>query len=124
MADILSMFKSMLGLGPSDPSSEISPQEAFQRLKGGKTIQLVDVRSMDEHRQMRIAGSKLIPLNELGSRLKEIDKIKPVLLYCHGGNRSGMALRLLKGQGYTQAAHIKGGISAWSRSGMPVETKI
>lgn len=123
MADILSMFKSMLGLGSSDPTAEISPQEAFQRLKAGKTIQLVDVRSPEENRQMRIAGSKLIPLNELGSRMKEIDKIKPVLLYCHSGNRSGMALRMLKGQGYTQAAHIVGGISAWSRSGLPVETK-
>jgi adenylyltransferase/sulfurtransferase len=123
MGNFLTMLKNALGLGPTDPTVEVSPQDAFQRLKGGKTIQLVDVRSVDEHRQMRIAGSKLIPLHELGNRLKEIDKIKPVLLYCHGGNRSGMALRLLKSQGYNQAAHIVGGISSWSRSGLPVESK-
>lgn len=123
MGDILSMFKSMLGLGSADPSVEISPQEAFQRLKGEKPPHLVDVRSLDEHRQGRIAGSKLIPLHELGVRLDEIDRNKPVLLYCHSGNRSSMALRLLKGQGFTQAAHIAGGMSAWRRNGLPIESR-
>ena len=121
MGKLLTMVRMMLGLGPADPSAEISPQEAFQRLKGHKTIQLVDVRSPEEYRQMRIGGSKLISLNELESRLREIDKIKPVLLYCQGGNRSRMALGLLKSKGFTQAAHIVGGISAWNRNGLPVE---
>jgi len=121
MGKFFSMAKMMFGLGPSDPTDEISPQEAFQRLKGRNSIQLVDVRSADEYRQVRIGGSKLIPLPELGNCLREIDKIKPVLLYCHGGNRSRVALGLLKGRGFTQAAHIVGGISAWSGQGLPVE---
>lgn len=121
MGTLSSVLKSMLGLGVSDPSSEVTPKEAFERLKTSKIIQLMDVRSPEEYRQFRITGSKLIPLHELGNRLREIDKIKPVLLYCHSGARSGMALSLLKGKGYTQIAHISGGISAWKRNGLPVE---
>src|SRR5208282_5684491 len=122
MGTLSSVLKSMLGLGVSDPSSEVSPQEASARLKASKIIQLVDVRSPEEYQQMRIAGSKLIPLHDLGSRSREIDKIKPVLLYCHSGARSGMALNILKGKGYSQIAHISGGISAWKRNGLPVVT--
>jgi len=121
MGKFLTMARMMLGLGPADTSAEISPQEAFQRLKGHKTIQLVDVRSSEEYRQIRIGGSKLIPLHELESRLREIDKMKPVLLYCQSGNRSRMALGLLKGKGFKQAAHMVGGMTAWNLNGLPVE---
>ncbi len=121
MGSIISLFKMLLGVGPSDPSAELAPQEAFQRLKGGNPPQLVDVRSVEENRQGHIAGSKLIPLHELGKRLGEVDKNKPVILYCRSGSRSATALRLLKEKGFTKAAHIAGGIMAWSRSGLPVE---
>jgi len=121
MGAFTSIIKSALGLGVSDPAAEVSPQDAYARLKASKTIQLVDVRGQDEYKSMRIAGSKLIPLHELGNRLREINKIKPVLLYCHSGARSGMALSQLKAKGYTQIAHISGGISAWKRNGLPVE---
>ena len=123
MTNFFSMLKSILGIGLTDPTANIQPLEAFQRLNGVHPPQLLDVRSPEEYRQGRIAGSRVIPLVDLGRRLREVDKNKSLLLYCHSGNRSGMALRLLKGRGYTQAAHIVGGISAWSRAGLPVETK-
>jgi rhodanese-related sulfurtransferase len=79
--------------------------------------QLVDVRSKAEHSQGRIPGSQHIPLDELASRSSELDKNKPVLLYCASGGRSGMALRQLRKEGFAQACHLAGGISAWSQAG-------
>jgi rhodanese-related sulfurtransferase len=123
MGNIGSILKSILGLGAADPMSNLSPQEAFQRIKGQNPPQLVDVRSSAENRQGRIAGSKLIPLQELGSRLGELDPQKPLILYCQSGGRSGMALRLVKGRGFAQAAHIQGGFMTWRGMGLPVETR-
>jgi rhodanese-related sulfurtransferase len=121
MGNLLSILKMVFGAGSTNPADDVAPQEAIRLLKSNNSPQLVDVRSTAENRLGRIAGSKLIPLDELGNRLAEIDKNKSVLLYCQSGNRSSMALRLLKGQGFTQAAHISGGISSWRRKGLPVE---
>jgi rhodanese-related sulfurtransferase len=123
MGTMGSLIKSMLGLGVSDPTSEVSPKDAFERLKGNKTIQLVDVRSEAEFKEGYISGARSIPLQELGSRTGEINQNGPVLLYCHSGARSGMALALLKGKGYSQIAHISGGVSAWKRNNLPLETQ-
>ncbi len=113
----------MLGMGPADPAANLTPQEAHQRLKGKQPPRLLDVRMPDENRQGRIPGSKLIPLNELENRLGEMDKDKPLIVYCRSGNRSSIALGILKDKGFTNAAHIAGGFMAWSQSGLPVETK-
>lgn len=123
MGTFLSMVKFMLGMGSVDPAAHLTPQEAQQRLKGNKPPQLVDVRTPDENRQVRIPGSRLIPLQELGNRMGEMDKNKPLIVYCRSGSRSSMALSLLKDNGFSNTAHISGGIMAWSRNGLPVESR-
>jgi len=77
------------------------------------------VRTKPEHMAARIATSKLIPLQELDGRLGEIDKAKPVLLYCASGGRSGSALAKLIKAGY-QAKHMAGGLAAWRSEGYTV----
>ncbi len=121
MGDILSMLKALLGFGPSDPAENLTPQEAYTNLNAPTPPQLVDVRSEEEYKQGHIDGSKLIPLQELGKRTGEIKTDQPVILYCHSGTRSGLALRLLKGTGFTRVAHIKGGIMAWRGFSLPIK---
>ncbi len=98
----------------------VSPVEAASMLKEQKELQLIDVRTPSEHESGHLARAKLIPLQELESRLHEIDKSKPILLYCRSGNRSGSALKILQGKDYTQAKHMDGGINAWQAAGLPV----
>jgi rhodanese-related sulfurtransferase len=98
----------------------ISPTEAASLIKGTKNLQLIDVRTPAEYADGHLAKAKLIPLQELEERFGEIDKGKPVLLYCRSGHRSGMALKLLNDKGYTQAKHIEGGINAWKAAALPV----
>lgn len=62
---------------------------------------IVDVRSYIEYSGGHIAGSKNIPLDQLSPRLYEIETFEtPLLVVCSGGNRSAMATKFLKGQGY------------------------
>jgi adenylyltransferase/sulfurtransferase len=101
----------------------LSPAQVKERLQGDSQVQLIDVRSPQDYKEGYIKGSRLIPLPELPTRLREIKADRPVLLFCRSGMRSSNALSLLKNNGYTQVEQISGGIMAWSMGGHPVETK-
>ena len=67
---------------------------------------LVDVRSIAEFNNGNAPGTLNIPLSELGKRLNEIPKDKPVVLCCASGSRSGMAKLLLLKNGYRNVYNI------------------
>ena len=96
-----------------------APQSASM-IKDKKDLQLIDVRTAAEYADGHLANAKLIPVQELPQRPAEIDKSKPVLLYCRSGHRSGNALKILQDKGYKDAKHIEGGIGAWQAAGLPV----
>ena len=82
-------------------SREVSRDEARKLIDEG--AQLVDVRADHEWEVGRIAGADHVPLPELPQRLDEIDKDRPVVVYCRGGNRSTMATDALAEAGYDAA---------------------
>lgn len=62
--------------------------------------QLVDVRTPSEFNKTNIPGSLNVPLQSIDSRMNEIDKERPVLIYCALGGRSSIAASKLKANGY------------------------
>jgi rhodanese-related sulfurtransferase len=99
-------------------TSEVSREEAQKLIEDG--AQLVDVRAEHEWEAGRIPGAIHVPLAELAERTGEIDKERPVVLYCRGGNRSTMATEALAAAGY-DAAKLTEGIVGWSEAGLPLE---
>lgn len=99
-------------------SREVSRTEARKLLDGG--AQLIDVRADHEWEAGRIAGATHVPLPELSERIGEIDKGRPVVVYCRGGNRSSMATAALAEAGY-DAVKLSEGIVGWSEDDMPLE---
>jgi rhodanese-related sulfurtransferase len=97
---------------------EISRDEARKLIEDG--AQLVDVRAGHEWDAGRIAGATHLPLDELAGRTGEIDRERPVVLYCRGGNRSTMAADALAAAGF-DAAKLSEGIVGWSEAGLPLE---
>ena len=85
-----------------------------------ENAQLVDVRAEHEWEAGRIRGAVHLPLAELNERVEELDRDRPVVLYCRGGNRSTMAAEALSAAGY-DAAKLEGGIRAWAEAGLPLE---
>jgi len=75
-----------------------------QLLQEGAT--LVDVRSAAEFASGHAPGTLNIPLHELGARLAEIPREKPVVVGCASGSRSGMAKWMLKKKGYAKVHNI------------------
>ncbi len=98
--------------------AEISREEAQRSIAEG--AQLFDVRVEHEWEAGRIAGAAHLPLAELPERVSEIDRDRPVILYCRGGNRSTMATQALVDAGY-DAAKLSEGIVGWAEAGMPLD---
>jgi len=86
---------------------------------------LLDVRQPGEYAEVHVESAKLIPLGDLGSRMKELAayKDKPVVVMCRSGRRSARAVEALKEAGFTQVSNIKGGITAWENEGLDVIRK-
>lgn len=100
---------------------------ALSRLKGGTRLthealaekragggQIVDVRSSAEFRSGAYPGARNIPLPELGSRLGDLQKDKPVVVYCASGARSAAAAGMLRQAGFKDVVNA-GGLSQMPR---------
>jgi rhodanese-related sulfurtransferase len=92
--------------------------EAQKRVEEG--AQLVDVRDDHEWEAGHIPGAAHIPLPELNERAGEIDRGRPVILYCRGGSRCAMATEALAAAGF-DAAKLERGVVGWSEEGLPLE---
>ena len=78
----------------------------MEKIKAGAVI--VDVRSPEEFAGGSYPGAKNIPVQVIGSRLNEIPKDKPVVVFCKSGGRSSVAAATLKQAGYTDVTNAGG----------------
>jgi rhodanese-related sulfurtransferase len=101
------------------PAHNISAPEAVKLLQDARVF-LLDVRTPGEYMQIRLAGSHLIPIDQLLNRLGELPKDRPILVYCAVGSRSAQVSGYLARQGYPEVYNLNGGISAWQLRGLPV----
>lgn len=103
---------------PSNTDAAIrnaSPDEVRAPLNAAKpgTITLLDVRMEPEYAEFHLPGATLVPLPELPDRLGEIDRDKPVAVYCRSGMRSAAAAKILAGAGFANIVNLLGGATAW-----------
>ena len=49
------------------------------------------------------------------------DPDRRMILHCASGGRSALAAKTLQDMGYTNVAHLDGGIQAWQQAGKPIE---
>lgn len=102
------------------PLPALNAQELNEKLKGSKRPLVIDVRQPEEYRDGHIAGAKLIPLGELGPRMKELPKDREIVCVCASGSRSRSATKTLMDAGYG-VSNMNGGMFAWQRAGLPVK---
>lgn len=87
-----------------------SVSQAAAAIELDPTAVWVDVRTAGEYRQGHVSHAINIPHTEIATRLNEIDagKTDPIYVYCRSGNRSGQALRVLQGLGYSNVTNLGG----------------
>lgn len=106
---------------PSAPA-DIDVATLKQRLDAGGTF-VLDVRTPQEFAQGHVPGAVNISLQELASRLPELEarKGEEFAVICAVGGRSASATALLREQGFAGATNVQGGTQAWIQAGLPVE---
>jgi rhodanese-related sulfurtransferase len=77
---------------------------------------LVDVRSPNEFKTGHLAGAVNIPLEELESRVADLNSNQPLIMICQAGVRAEMASKLL-GNCRDDIRVLQGGVNAWRQSG-------
>ena len=82
----------------------------------GEKLQLVDVRETWEFNTASIAGSVLIPMGEVASRVAEIDNEADIVVICHHGGRSMQVAAFLEREGFPRVHNLTGGVDAWART--------
>ncbi len=107
----------------------LTPDQVAAELERGDAV-LVDLRESEE-----LAASGAIPGSihaprgmlefyadpDLPYHKPELERDKRVILHCASGGRSALAAKTLKDMGYTNVAHLDGGIKRWAEEGKPVE---
>ncbi|MBK8469654.1 MAG: rhodanese-like domain-containing protein [Candidatus Phosphoribacter sp.] len=80
---------------------------------------LLDVRTPAEFADGHLAGAINIDVSaaDFSTKVGALAKGVPYAVYCRTGSRSGNALSIMKGLGFTSAYHLDGGITSWSSAG-------
>ena len=107
----------------------LTPQQVSEEINKGNAI-IVDIREAHElSEQGKIPGSVNAPRGmlefyadpSLPYHKSEFQPDNRIILQCASGGRSALAAQTLKQMGFSNVAHLDGGIKAWKENNLPVE---
>ena len=113
----MSFLESLFG----KPVPSVNATEAKALLAEKPAPFLLDVREPVEYQQGHVAGSKLIPLGQLGTRLGEVPTDRQILVICASGSRSSMAAQQLAKAGYKNVYWYRNGMPDWKARKLPLD---
>ena len=104
--------------------TSVTPKEFSEKLAKTPDATLIDVRTPGEYAGGHLENALNIDWNgsNFGKQVAELDKTKPVYVYCLSGGRSKGAANFLKKEGFTDIVEMDGGMMKWRSEKMP-ETK-
>ncbi len=100
---------------------KLSPQNVRERLEGGKAV-LVDIRESDEFARSHIKGAQSMPLSNWEKAHLSVDPAADVIFTCRSGMRTAGACDRLAARVGGDAFVLDGGLDAWAKAGLPMET--
>lgn len=105
-----------------EPAIKNVNAEEFKKLINSPEVILLDVRTEREHNHYHISDSEQLNFYDTGfrSRILQLPKDKPILIYCNVGHRSALAARILMDNGYTEVYNLQRGILEWHSAGFPL----
>lgn len=107
-----------------DVAIETVTQEAVIALgtEESSPVTILDVRTPEEYSHGHIRGAVNIPVDDIEARQAELAPFKdgPVIVYCRTGPRALRAIATLRALGFTDIAHLEGGMAAWVEAERPV----
>ena len=88
----------------------LTMEDAYMHILSGN-VRVLDVRTENEYKVMRIRGAINIPVNILSSNIQNIipNRSDTILVYCASGPRAAQAVQILKNMGYSDICIWEGG---------------
>jgi hydroxyacylglutathione hydrolase len=83
-------------------------------------LTILDVRDDMEWKEKHIPGAHHTFVGHLEADLPAIPKDRRIVAHCSVGHRSGLAVSILRRNGYTNVYNMLGGITAWDKLGLPL----
>lgn len=105
---------------------EVSPGDVVKKVRSSEDIILLDVRTLEEYKEVHLEDALLLPVQELSQEtlaslgLGEAAKDKEIILYCRSGARSQTAYNIMKSLGYTNVKSVAGGMVHWQEDQYPL----
>lgn len=105
-------------------AAPISPSRAT-RLSNSEDAAFVDVRAKKDYDQGHLPGARHVPAREIEQYLKQLEKLRerPLILYDDGGLEAERAAKVLARNGFVQLYALQGGLPAWRKAELPLETQ-
>ena len=100
---------------------KLSPQQVRERIDAGRAV-LVDIREPDEFARSHVKGAQSQPLSTWEKAHLSIDPDADVIFTCRSGMRTAGACDRLAARVSGEAFVLDGGLDAWAKAGLPVET--
>lgn len=104
--------------------SRITPSTLAQIYRSGKEIELIDVRTPVEYREVHVEFARNIPLDQLDPakviEARNGSSSEPLYLVCRSGGRSQQACEKFLKAGYANVINVEGGTLACQSAGLPL----
>jgi rhodanese-related sulfurtransferase len=101
----------------------ITPRQLEELRTAGKAVDLIDVRSPAEYREVHVAFARNVPLDRLDpaavGRQRTALPEEPLYVICRSGSRGRQACEKLMAAGWN-VVNVEGGTPAWAGAGLPV----
>jgi len=118
------LFLSLITLFSCSQNAAIQPvlnaTQTETMLKTTPSVQLIDVRTPAEWQQTGvIEGARRINFNspDFQAQVAQLDKNKPVIVYCASGGRSPQAAATMVKMGFKKVFDYVGGMNDWTAKG-------
>ncbi|MCZ2341945.1 MAG: rhodanese-like domain-containing protein [Bacteroidales bacterium] len=102
----------------------IRPQALAELCQRGEKIDLIDVRTPVEYREVHSSYARNIPLTELQPTALLTERGSqseaPLYFICKSGGRGRQACERFLAAGFTHVVNVEGGTTAWEAAGLPV----
>jgi rhodanese-related sulfurtransferase len=99
----------------------VTPRQVADLCTGGP-IELLDVRTPVEFRELHAAGARNVPLDRLdpAAVMRGRAGDRPLYVICRSGSRGRQACERFLAAGLSDVVNVEGGTLAWAECGLPV----
>ncbi len=121
----LTLLTVLTTVGQTPVAQALNVAQFNEKMQQTAAKTVLDVRTDQETAAGVLPGAITLDFfrPDFKQQLAQLDKAKPVFVYCAIGGRSGKAMQQLQEAGFKTVYNLAGGMQAWQKAGLPIAKK-